>query len=66
MKIRPGETAPCELVNKNGVIIAEGTHNHCLTVMNAIIEEFDNVIICCHADVETDVNHAIIAIEVNK
>tara|TARA_R110002049_G_scaffold109250_2_gene257943 strand:- start:78 stop:281 length:204 start_codon:yes stop_codon:yes gene_type:complete len=44
MEIRPGKTAPCELVNVAGEVITEGTHNHCSTIMNAIVEEFDEML----------------------
>ena len=36
MEIRPGKTAPCELVNVAGEVITEGTHNHCLKIKRLI------------------------------
>lgn len=32
LEIRAGKTAPCELVNEAGEVIAEGTNTHCQNV----------------------------------
>lgn len=33
MEIRAGKTAPCELVNANGFVIAEGTYTYCNRIL---------------------------------